>query len=342
MKNILLFEADCLKGTKDLAINELLKLGNTLEIYKNDNDESIIFSSEENYQKFKSLKRIVNLYYLLCFPAKGPGNLLAIKNISEISLHIQKAIKNSLDFPAKTFRISAAGSESETYKEIIKKISHFTGLSYDKKDGDILIRFRKSLNSKASVWEVLIRLSSRPLSFREWKKNNFNGALNPILANILYDLATPKKGDSMLNVMCGSGTILIEAFFRKKLTRIVGIDNNKEVLTLCEENIKNAKCSDIEIFEMDACNLKFKDNEFNFALLDFPWGENVGDKKDNLKLYTKTLNELRRVVKKGGKIGAISQDIHSLELAIKSCNLSITGRKKVWQGGFFPEIFILE
>ncbi len=342
MKNILLFEADCLKGTKDLAKAELLKLGESLEIFENKDDESIIFKAEENYQKLKSLKRIVNLYYLLCFPAKGPGSLLAIKNISEISLYIQKAVKNSLDFPAKTFRISAAGSSSETYKEIIKKISHFTGLSYDEKNGDVLIRFRKSSNPKMSVWEVLIRLSSRPLSFRTWKQNNFNGALNPILANILYDLTNPKKDDSMLNIMCGSGTILIEAFFRRKLKRIVGIDNDKEVLKLCNENIKNAKCNGIEVIEMDACNLKFNDNEFDFALSDLPWGENIGDRKDNLKLYTKTLNELRRVVKYGGKIGVISQDISSLELAIKSCNLSILERRKVWQGGFYPEMFILE
>ena len=309
MNSILLFAADCLKGTKDLAQAEILKLGKDTQIFESGSDELIIFSASEDYNKLKTLKKMVNIYYLLCFPAKGPGNLLNIKYMSEICLHIQKASKNSLDFKPKTFKISAAGSDSQTFKEIISKITHFTGLTYDKENGDILLRFRKSPNKQIDAWEVFVRLSSRPLSQRNWKTKNFVGALNPILANILYDLARPKKGDNLLNVMCGSGTILIEASERKKLNRIVGIDNNENVLKICKEHIDNSKHSEIEIYNMDATSLTFKDNEFDLALSDLPWGENIGNIKDNFKLYQDTLRELLRVVKQGGNLGLITQDI---------------------------------
>ena len=342
MNSILLFAADCLKGTKDLAQAEILKLGKDTQIFESGSDELIVFSASEDYNKLKTLKKMVNIYYLLCFPAKGPGNLLNIKYMSEICLHIQKASKNSLDFKPKTFKISAAGSDSQTFKEIISKITHFTGLTYDKENGDMLLRFRKSPNKQIDAWEVFVRLSSRPLSQRNWKTKNFVGALNPILANILYDLARPKKGDNLLNVMCGSGTILIEASERKKLNRIVGIDNNENVLKICKEHIDNSKHSEIEIYNMDATSLTFKDNEFDLALSDLPWGENIGNIKDNFKLYQDTLRELLRVLKQGGNLGLITQDIKNLELVIKSLNLKVIEKRKVYQGGFYPYIVIIK
>ena len=342
MNSILLFAADCLKGTKDLAQAEILKLGKDTQIFESESDELIVFSANEDYNKLKTLKKIVNIYYLLCFPAKGPGNLLNIKYLSEICLHIQKASKNSLDFKPKTFKISAAGSNSQTFKEIISKITHFTGLTYDKENGDILLRFRKSPNKQIDAWEIFVRISSRPLTQRFWKTQNFIGALNPVLANVLYDLAEPKKDDKLLNVMCGSGTILIEAGFRRKLSRIVGIDNDNNVLEMCKKHIENSKLTNIEIFNMDARELNFEDDEFDIALSDFPWGENIGNIKDNFSLYNQTLKELSRVVKRGGNIGIITQDIKNLELVIKSLNLKVIEKRKVYQGGFYPYIVILQ
>ena len=45
--------------------------------------------------------------------------------------------------------------------------------------------------------------------------------------------------------------------------------------------------------------------------------------KDNFKLYQDTLRELLRVVKQGGNLGLITQDIKNLELVIKSLNLKV-------------------
>ena len=127
MKNYMLFAIDCLKGTKDLVQEELLKLKSDVEIFESNSDELVIFRAKEDYDGFKSLKRIVNLYYLLCFPVKGPGNLLNIKYLSQICLYMQKANKNLLDSKneddiCKTFRINAAGSNSQTFKKLKEKI----------------------------------------------------------------------------------------------------------------------------------------------------------------------------------------------------------------------------
>ncbi|MGI6681490.1 MAG: methyltransferase domain-containing protein [Bdellovibrionota bacterium] len=340
--NTLLFACDCLKGTKDFAQAEILKLGKNTQIFDTNDDELIIFSANEDYGKLKTLKKIVNIYYLLCYKVKGPGSLLNIKYLSDICLHIQKASENSLDFKPSSFRISAAGSASETFKTIAEKITHFTGLTCDNQNGDMLIRFRRTPNKNFLAWEVLIRVSSRPLSYRSWRTKNFRGALNPIIANVLYDLIKPKKGDKLLNAMCGSGTILIEAGNRNKLSKIVGVDNNEEVLKICDAHILNSKLKNIEVYNMDARKLNFSDSEFDIALSDLPWGENIGNIKDNFKLYEDVLKELSRVVVKNGNIGVITQDIKNLELAIKSCNLKIIEKGRVYQGGFTPYMVVIK
>lgn len=340
MKNVLLFCADCLEGTKDLVEEELKKLGPSLVIYESGRDDSVVFCAEEDYSKLKSLKKVLAIYYLLCFPIKGPGNLLKANYLADINLHIQKAVKNSLDFQAKTFRINAPGDESKTYYELIEKIEHFTGLRFDKEGGDLLLRFRK--HSSGTAWEVLIRLSSRLRSARMWREFNFKGALNPVLANILYDLTGIKKGDRLINVMSGSGTLLIEAGQRHKLSRIVGVENNDEVLKISEKHIRNAMLKEIEIFNMDAQSLEFPDDSFDVALADLPWGENIGERSQNETLYLNTLKELKRVLVSNGKIGLITQDIRNIEHVIKTVGFTILHRRKVYQGGFHPEIFILK
>ncbi|MGI6523756.1 MAG: methyltransferase domain-containing protein [Bdellovibrionota bacterium] len=340
MKNTLLFEASCLDGTKDLVEKELLKLGDKLQIFKTDTSDSVVFVAEEDYTKLKSLRKVLSLYYLLCFPVKGPGSLLKADILADINLHILKAIKNSLDFPAKTFRINAAGSDSKTYSEIASKIEHFTGLTFDKENGDLLLRFRKHPSGKA--WEVLIRLSSRPLSAKAWRTHNFQGALNPVLAAVLYDLTGIKKDDRLINIMCGSGTILIEASQRRKLSRIVGIDNNSEVLGYCRDHLKNANIRDVEVFEMDARETSFADGSFDVVLADLPWGENIGSRQENLELYSQFLQEAQRITVSTARIGLITQDIKNLEKVIAQQHLKVVHRRKVFQGGFHPEIFIIQ
>ena len=48
MNSILLFAADCLKGTKDLAQAEILKLGKDTQIFESESDQLIIFSASED------------------------------------------------------------------------------------------------------------------------------------------------------------------------------------------------------------------------------------------------------------------------------------------------------
>lgn len=95
----------------------------------------------------------------------------------------------------------------------------------------------------------------------------------------------------ILDVCSGTGDVAIEV---SKIRDAVASDFCMEMLKLCaikitENNVKNISC-----IQNDAENLSFKDNSFDGAIVAFGI-RNVADIK-------KALSEMRRVVRKGGKI----------------------------------------
>ncbi len=338
IKRELLIEAEIIPGIKDLALIELGKLKDEITIFQTASEDRIVFTYRGELTKLKNFRKISAFYLLLCFPIKGPGSLLKSGLLAEVAINMQLAAKNSLDYQPHSFRLSAAGDTSGTYQTIIDKLTHLTGMVYSKDNGDMLLRIRPAASSK-SVWEVLIRLSARPLSTKTWRVENFPGALNSILAASLYDLSQPKKGDALINVMSGSGTLLIEAAERKKLSRIVGVEIDSKVLEMSRRNIRAANVKGIELFCADATMLDFADNSFDIALADLPWGERIGSRSNNDELYNKTLLELSRVIKVKGKIGLLTQDTESLKVPD---SLKLIHQRKVFQGGFHPTIYIFE
>lgn len=59
-------------------------------------------------------------------------------------------------------------------------------------------------------WDVLVRLSTFPLSARSWRAEGYHAAVNATVAAAMVRLSQPRSGDRVVNLMCGSGTILVE------------------------------------------------------------------------------------------------------------------------------------
>ena len=73
-----------------------------------------------------------------------------------------------------------------------------------------MLRVRKA-DIRRDGWEVLIRLTPRPLSAREWRVCNMEGALNATIAAAMIEMTDPSaRRPRVFNLMCGSGTLLIE------------------------------------------------------------------------------------------------------------------------------------
>ncbi len=106
-----------------------------------------------------------------------------------------------------------------------------TGLTDVADEGDLLIRLRRPLDG-AEGWDVLIRLSPRPLSVRPWRACNLPGALNATVAHVMAGLTLPDSDDVVLNIACGSATLLIERLIEGPARIAMGCDTDPDGVTV--------------------------------------------------------------------------------------------------------------
>jgi len=96
-----------------------------------------------------------------------------------------------------------------------------------------------------------------------------------------------KSKCKVLDLCCGSGDLGNILFKQNKDIEIIGVDFSSEMLKIAET--KNPK---IKYYKMNALDLKFKDEEFDFVVIGFGL-RNIQDTR-------KALSEIYRVLKKQG------------------------------------------
>jgi len=101
-----------------------------------------------------------------------------------------------------------------------------------------------------------------------------------------------KPNKEILEIGCGYGRLL--KLLSKSSERVWGIDFSRTLLKKAKENLKNY--NNIGILEMNATNLKFNQESFDYCLcLDASFGNMP-------KIEIDVLREMKKVTKKGGEI----------------------------------------
>lgn len=117
-------------------------------------------------------------------------------------------------------------------------------------------------------------------------------SMHPRLARAVVNLTGISKGETLLDPMCGSGGILIEAGLMGIKT--IGYDIDKVVLRKAEINLKNYKIKNFKLELKDALTTKEK---YNYIVADLPYGLNTSPK--NLKeTYSGFFALLEKIMKK--------------------------------------------
>jgi len=103
-----------------------------------------------------------------------------------------------------------------------------------------------------------------------------------------------QKGQKALDLCCGTGdwTIAI-AEAVGETGHVIGLDFSKNMLKVGEEKVSSKNLKNVELIYGNAMELPFEDNTFDFVTIGFGL-RNVPD-------YMKVLQEMRRVLKPGGK-----------------------------------------
>jgi 23S rRNA G2445 N2-methylase RlmL len=209
-------------------------------------------------------------------------------------------------------------------------------------DGDLLLRLRRSTD--ADTWELLVRIAPRPLATRAWRVCNLEGALNGPTAHAMALLSAPTAHDVVLNIACGSGTLLIERLLLGPTRRAIGCDTNPPALACAQANVAAAGLSGrCELTDWDARNLPLPDASISVILGDLPFGHLVGSHAENLALYPALLAEATRVARSDARCVLISHELRLMEQLLAQQNAwRIVQRLRVDVGGLKPQIIVLQ
>ncbi len=213
----------------------------------------------------------------------------------------------------RTYRLSAAGADSPTFQRVLARLAQATGLRLAEDAGDLLLRFRRGADGR---FELLARISPRPLAARAWRVCNRPGALNAAIASVMIGLTRPTPTDVYLNLACGSGTLLVERAPLGPAARLLGCDTAPDALACAARNVEAAGLSSVELTDWDATALPLLDASVDALTVDLPFGQLVGSHTNNATLYPALLAEAARVARPGARLVAITQQVRLFERSV--------------------------
>lgn len=277
------------------------------------------------------LKSINTVYESIYFDIPRPRALLGHEHFHRLLNHI-KAIGLQ---GYQTLFISAAGSETSVMQRIKQDLAQELGLTIGDNSGDLWLRMKRQGNG----WEVLIRLTPRPSATRQWRVCDFEGALNAPVAYAMGAMISP--ADVVVNLMCGSGTLMIE--YPHQAKQLIGVDWDEAALDCAFANIQaSSSTSHIELIKSDVASTPLSTSSVDALLADLPFGQLVGSHQNNQSLYPKILKEAARIAKKSAQFIIITHEIKLMENTLsKNQDWHVESVRRVSLRGYHPRIFLL-
>jgi tRNA (guanine6-N2)-methyltransferase len=290
------------------------------------------------------LRTIVAAFAVLNFGVPRPRSLTSGEYLPEIVRTVQ-AVRELSPAPAPaSFRFDAPGPSSSGFRRLAEELASSTGLAHDQDDGDLVLRFRRAIE-RPGGWDVLVRLSSRPLSDRPWRVRNLPGAANATIAAAMARLTRPRPADRVANLMCGSGTLLVERLLTGPARLAVGVDRDRAVLEDCRANLAAAGLAHrAELVHGDVAGDGWlARGPYDVLLADPPWGTLVGDHAGNRALYATLLERAHRAAAPGARLAVLTHEIRLMERCLASARRlwapeSVT---RVYAKGHHPRIYLL-
>lgn len=215
----LLFEIETLPGLEDFAASELKQ---TLGIKMVRNR----IEYRGRLAPLLSLRTAVAVHRYERFEGSRPTVILGDQRLHQM-LNLATATDRFSGF-----RLSSPGKESSAMRRVRDSVAAWTGLP-EHSEGDLLVRIRRDRDA----WEVLVRVTARSLSARQWRVADMPGALHATMAAVMVELTAPRKSDRVLNLCCGSGTLIAECRHGK---HFIGVDNANTALQAASANLAAA------------------------------------------------------------------------------------------------------
>ena len=320
----------CAQGLEDIVILELKEKGNVenIEIY----DRIVIFDFKGETKKLLKLKTVDDS---LVFVKKFSDITRYKKSLWELrkqlanvnfkkSLFIVRKVRRTNPNITYTIKSSYKGRRDYTARDISNSIKRIVKKNYDwqyKEEAELY--FHAILTNNISL--LGLSLDKLPLHVTRRIKT-IPGSLKNSIACSLLKIANVKKKDIVLDPMCGSGVIVIEA--DKLGAKVIAGDIDKKIIEIAKQNSKK-----IDFRVWDARKTKIKEKSVDKIICNLPFDKQVKLEKDFLDDF---IREMKRIAKKNAKwvfltansdeikkLVNVEQEIKIINSGLESCILVI-------------------
>lgn len=285
-----------------------------------------------------ALRTVVAPFLALHFAVPRPRSLLSGEYLPRIVGAMESARR--LDGAA-NFRIEAAGRDSSVFRRLAAALSEGAALPFEPDDGECVLRFRRS----ADGWDVLVRLTRRPLSAREWRVQGHPAALNATIAAAAGLLAGLDANDRVANLMCGSGTLLIERLLMCGSCAAVGVDSDPAAIAACRANVDAAGLAGrVELLTADIAGDAWVGNApFDVLLADPPWGDKAGRHADSEAVHMSMLERARAAAGERARFVVVTHEIRVMERCLRrgAGRWQLADERRVFAKGHHPRLYLL-
>ena len=127
------------------------------------------------------------------------------------------------------------------------------------------------------------------------------GSMDPSLARALVNIAGARKDATILDPMCGTGGILIEAGLVG--SRVIGLDVQEKMVRGTKVNLSDALTGDWAVVRGDASSLPLRSESIDAVVFDAPYGRQSKIEGDLETVLTETLGEAKRVTSRCVVVG---------------------------------------
>ena len=297
-------------------------------------------------ERLLGLRSAVAVHLVERFDIPRPKALLGHEYFSRLVTTIRGVIGLHAAGTFRTFRVSAAGSESTIMKRLRSEIGAAIRLDEQKDEGHLNLSIRRSVSGGG--WEALVRLTPMPLAARAWRVCNRPDALNATIAHAMIKLPGHSESDRFVNVGCGSGTLLVERLAAGAVTSLVGMDIDPEALSCSGRNLDAAGAlRDVDLIRCDIHSPPLLEGAFDAAAADLPFGMLANTDVGLDRLYDAALRETARLVVQGGAFTVITarrrlfEDTLALNANLWRRTAEIPLRVSFHRGYIAPSIYLL-
>ena len=323
-----MYEAEVVPGLEEFAWAELRSLaGGRLMARPGAQAGTLCFPYRGDARALISLGTVTAVYRAHRFEVPRPRALLGEEHLQTLLRQIQSVLALQPPGSFRSFRFGAAGVSSRVFARLGEELERRTGLRSDPGEGDLLIRLRRAVSAPVGpggdgpassiAFEVLIRLTPRPLAARAWRVCNLPGALNATVARAMVGMTAPSAHDRFVNLTCGSGTLMVERLALGPARLVLGGDRDPEALRCARANLAAAGCGRRScLVRWDAGWPPLPDASVNVLCADLPYGMLVGSRRENERLYPELLAEATRVAVGGAAMVLITHAVPLLDQAL--------------------------